>query len=87
MNSHTNTPSDMTTYLETGRRILERMSASPCEFIELAFAAEKYALETTGADRAELRSAVQTIDASDTWTAEQRAAFAAYVSYLKERMD
>lgn len=78
--------SDLSEHLDTGRRILERMAASPCEYIEIAFEAERHALEQTGADRDALRAAVQSIDAADTWTDAQRRAFVAYVTYLDEHL-
>jgi hypothetical protein len=80
-------PNDLVPHLQTGRRLLQRMSASPCEYIELAFEAERHALETSGADRDALRMAVQTIDDAEAWSDKQRAAFIAYVTYLDERLE
>ncbi len=77
---------DLAPHLETGRRILQLMAASPCEHIELAFEAERHALEVSGADRDALRTAVQTIDGADSWSDKQRTAFIAYVTYLDERL-
>ncbi|MEX2399249.1 MAG: hypothetical protein WD423_00660 [Rhodothermales bacterium] len=79
-------PTDPNDHLETGRRILQRMAASPCEFVEVAFEAEKHAVEASGAERSELRAAVQTIDNADGWTDRQRDAFVSYVQYLDEHM-
>lgn len=79
-------PTDLTPHLEAGRRLLERMSASPCEYIEIAFEAERHALEVSGADRDGLRAAIQTMDAAERWSDEQRTAFVAYVTYLDEHL-
>ena len=80
-------PTDVTSHLETGRRMLDRMAANPCALIEIALEAEQHALEASGAEPAELRAAVESIDRSEEWSEVQRRAFVAYVTYVDERAD
>lgn len=77
---------NLSEYVERGRQIQLRMASSPCEFIEIAFDAERHALETSGASREDLRAAIQTMDAAENWTDRQRGAFVAWVDFLEQRI-
>ena len=77
---------DVPAYVERGRKIQRRMASSPCEYIEMAFDAERHALESSGAAREELRAAIQTMDSAETWTDRQRDAFVAWVDFVEARI-
>lgn len=78
---------DLTRYIRSAEKIQRKMASSPCQYIELAFEAERHALEASGGSRDALRKAIQTTSAPEKWTDTQRTAFIAWVEFLEGRLE